>query len=82
MRNYRVRHDHSKIKPNDKCPCGSTEKYKKCCGRAGAGASSAHVNAGPSCRVAPSTAQVLDMIADGEVDAVKRLVQGGLDVNA
>lgn len=20
-----------KIKPNDKCPCGSAKKYKKCC---------------------------------------------------
>ena len=22
-----------KIQPNDPCPCGSGEKYKKCCGR-------------------------------------------------
>ena len=21
-----------KIKPNEKCPCGSKKKYKKCCG--------------------------------------------------
>jgi len=22
-----------KVKPNDKCPCGSGKKYKKCCGK-------------------------------------------------
>jgi uncharacterized protein YecA (UPF0149 family) len=21
-----------KVKPNDKCPCGSGKKFKKCCG--------------------------------------------------
>ena len=28
-----VRRDAPKVSPNDKCPCGSGKKYKKCCGR-------------------------------------------------
>ena len=28
-----VRREGHKIYPNDKCPCGSGKKYKKCCGR-------------------------------------------------
>ena len=27
----------TKVGPNDPCPCGSGLKYKKCCGRPGAG---------------------------------------------
>ena len=32
-----VRNDKKKVGVNDPCPCGSGKKYKKCCGRAGAG---------------------------------------------
>lgn len=28
-----IRNETPKVKPNDKCPCGSGKKYKKCCGR-------------------------------------------------
>jgi preprotein translocase subunit SecA len=28
-----IRHDKPKIRPNDKCPCGSGKKYKKCHGK-------------------------------------------------
>ena len=28
-----VRRDGEKVNRNDPCPCGSGEKYKKCCGR-------------------------------------------------
>ena len=70
-----------KVKPNEKCPCGSTKKYKKCCGlHAGAGAPGA--NAGPGMRQVPLlTNAVLDMIGKGDVDAVKALVRRGLNVN-
>lgn len=33
--------DAKKAKPNDPCPCGSTKKYKKCCGSAAGAASAA-----------------------------------------
>jgi len=26
-----IKHDGTKLKPNQKCPCGSEKKYKKCC---------------------------------------------------
>jgi len=26
-----IRHEGAKLKPNQKCPCGSKKKYKKCC---------------------------------------------------
>lgn len=26
-----VKHSGEKLKPNQKCPCGSGKKYKKCC---------------------------------------------------
>lgn len=26
-----IKHDGDKLKPNQKCPCGSGKKYKKCC---------------------------------------------------
>ncbi|MBR3816888.1 MAG: preprotein translocase subunit SecA [Clostridia bacterium] len=32
-----VRNDKKKVGVNDPCPCGSGKKYKKCCGRPGAG---------------------------------------------
>jgi preprotein translocase subunit SecA len=32
------RHRAKRVGRNDPCPCGSGKKYKKCCGRAGAGA--------------------------------------------
>ena len=25
--------EHTKVYPNDPCPCGSGKKYKQCCGR-------------------------------------------------
>ena len=68
-----------KIKPNEKCPCGSSKKYKKCCGLAGAATSGA--TAAPGHRVPVLTAQMVDLIEAGDVHAVKRLIQGGLDVN-
>ena len=33
-----VRREAPKVGRNDPCPCGSGQKHKKCCGRAGAGA--------------------------------------------
>ena len=32
-----VKTKNKKVGPNDPCPCGSGKKYKKCCGRPGAG---------------------------------------------
>ena len=68
-----------KIKPNEKCPCGSTKKYKKCCGLAGAATPGA--TAAPGHRVPLLTAQGLGMIGAGDVHGVERLVKDGLDVN-
>lgn len=30
------KHRDKKVTPNEKCPCGSDKKYKKCCGKPGA----------------------------------------------
>ena len=30
---HTLRNDTSKVRPNDKCPCGSGKKFKQCCGR-------------------------------------------------
>ena len=69
-----------KVKPNDKCPCGSSKKYKKCCGHVSARASGA--NAAPSTRQVPLlTNDVLALIAAGDLDAVEALVKSGLNVN-
>jgi hypothetical protein len=30
---HTIRAEEKRIMPNDRCPCGSGKKYKKCCGR-------------------------------------------------
>jgi preprotein translocase subunit SecA len=30
---HTIRAEERRIMPNDRCPCGSGKKYKKCCGR-------------------------------------------------
>jgi hypothetical protein len=30
---HSIRKDERQVQPNDKCPCNSGKKYKKCCGR-------------------------------------------------
>jgi hypothetical protein len=32
---YTIRREERQTGPNDRCPCGSGRKYKKCCGRGG-----------------------------------------------
>ena len=68
-----------KIKPNEKCPCGSSKKYKKCCGLAGAATPVAIAASGHQVHLL--TTQLMVLIAAGNVDAVERLVKDGLDVN-
>jgi len=36
----------TKIKPNERCPCGSGKKYKKCCGRLGKNSTDATLSGG------------------------------------
>ena len=75
-----------KVGRNDKCPCGSRRKYKKCCeaGDLATGGSRRTAGrgggAGTSSRVV--TLEMLHLATDGNMRAVQRLVDDGIDINS
>ena len=75
-----------KVGRNDKCPCGSRRKYKKCC-EAGdlatgglRGTAERGGGAGTSSRIV--TLEMLHLAMDGNMRAVQRLIDDGIDVNS
>ena len=67
-----------KVGRNDKCPCGSGRKYKKCC----EGKMGADDRQGGSDGGTPMVDDAASLIFAGDASAVRRLIDAGLNVNA
>jgi tetratricopeptide (TPR) repeat protein len=67
----------AKIGRNDDCSCGSGKKYKKCCGRAGAGAAAAGIR-----EPAPATvAEMLELLRSGRHAELETQVRAALETH-
>ena len=67
-----------KVGRNDKCPCGSGRKYKKCCeGKMGADDRQGGCDGGT-----PMVDDAAGSIYAGDAIAVRRLIDAGLNANA
>ena len=76
-----------KVGRNDKCPCGSRRKYKKCCeagdlATGGLGENAERGGGGAGTRSRVVTSEMLRLAKDGNMRAVQRLVDDGIDVNS